>query len=338
MFFSLIIPVYNCEDYLNQCLESVMEQRFCDFELILVNDGSKDNSVGIMQSWAARYPEQIRLINKENEGVYLTRRRGLRESKGEYLLFLDADDRLLRADALQLIYDRIRSTGSDLLFFNATRNGTQRMFSYPYQDGTVFEEKNFAEIYRLFLDTKEFQHLWNKVFRRDLVDWGFPDEAFDSRMMRDGPFQIVPLLSRAKKAVYLDEILYFYRDDNPASLSHHFKPEFFRSVVSLHERVAKEAVGWKYKTDETDLLVKKACMVDICISAIKARDLPSDCGMSKMAYLKTISGNELFRKQYSLKKLEGFRKPVAFLLFHRCCGCVYLISMLVGLGKRVLGR
>ena len=57
MFFSLIIPVYNCEDYLNQCLESVMEQSFCDFELILVNDGSKDNSVGIMQSWAARYPE-----------------------------------------------------------------------------------------------------------------------------------------------------------------------------------------------------------------------------------------------------------------------------------------
>lgn len=337
MFFSILIPAYNCEKYIDGCISSIINQSYQDFELIIVDDGSKDGTADRCRVWAEKYPEQVHFISKKNSGAYLTRRQLLREAKGEYILFIDADDNYISNDALAHIKRRIEETNAELLFFDATSNinTMKKMFDYPYQNGEVFEGERIAEIYRLFVNTKKFQHLWNKAFKRSLVDYELPDEPFQFRMLRDGVYQIVPLLSTADKIVYLDEILYFYRTDNESSVSHTFKIDFYYSMVALHSRILECSKTWKHKNAETDEYVKAGCTADMCISAVKARDLPKETPMSRSDYIKMIANEPLFRKQYTQNHLARFRKLIAWALYHRQYWMVGLISSLVGAGKKV---
>lgn len=93
MFFSIIIPIYNAEEYLNRCLSSLLIQEFDDFEIILINDGSTDDSLKICNDFLAQSKRKsITVFNKINEGVSIARNKGIELSKGEWILFLDADD------------------------------------------------------------------------------------------------------------------------------------------------------------------------------------------------------------------------------------------------------
>lgn len=98
---SIIIPLYNKEHSIRETLSSILSQSYKDFEIVVVNDGSKDNSVSVVESIC---DSRIRLINKENEGVSKTRNRGIMEAKGEWVLFLDADD-TMENDCLQSLID-----------------------------------------------------------------------------------------------------------------------------------------------------------------------------------------------------------------------------------------
>ena len=113
MLFSIIVPVYNVELYLRQCLDSVIHQTFSDYEIICINDGSTDNSSVILQEYS-----QIRIINQANKGLSAARNIGIKEATGDYLIFLDSDD-WLENDALQIIHDNL--TDEDLLCFNGRR-------------------------------------------------------------------------------------------------------------------------------------------------------------------------------------------------------------------------
>lgn len=98
---SIIIPLYNKENCIKDTINSILSQNYKDFEIVVVNDGSKDNSVAVVESIC---DSRIRLINKENEGVSKTRNRGIKEAKGEWLLFLDADD-TMENGCLQALID-----------------------------------------------------------------------------------------------------------------------------------------------------------------------------------------------------------------------------------------
>lgn len=99
MKVSVIIPVYNVEKYLESCLESIKSQTFTDYELILINDGSTDESVAIMRRYA-KTDARIRIISQSNRGVSAARNLGLSVAEGEYVLFVDSDDTIL-PDALE---------------------------------------------------------------------------------------------------------------------------------------------------------------------------------------------------------------------------------------------
>ena len=91
---SVIIPVYNTEKYLEKCLSSVLNQTYCDLEIIIVNDGSTDNSELIIKEYETKYPDKIKYYKKENSGLSDTRNYGVKKATGEYLCFLDSDDYL----------------------------------------------------------------------------------------------------------------------------------------------------------------------------------------------------------------------------------------------------
>lgn len=118
---SVIIPVYNSEKYLNKCLDSVFGQSFDDFELILVNDGSSDSSLNIMESYLKRYPDKMSVLNQENSGQAAARNRGLDEARGEFVFFVDSDD-YLHTDALQIAYSHAAEHKLDIVCFNLFRD------------------------------------------------------------------------------------------------------------------------------------------------------------------------------------------------------------------------
>ena len=119
IFLSIIIPVYNSEKYLKTCLDSVIYQNFKNFEVICINDGSKDNSLQILQEYAIK-DNRIFVINQQNTGQGIARNRALAQAKGKYILYLDSDD-WLEDEALEKIYDKLNDCPTDILIFNYNR-------------------------------------------------------------------------------------------------------------------------------------------------------------------------------------------------------------------------
>ena len=104
MFFSVIVPVYNVEKYLKECLDSILSQTFKDFELILVNDGSKDSSPAICDEYAEK-DSRVKVIHKENGGQSTARNMGIEKATGEFAVFLDSDD-LLSPNTFEILIEK----------------------------------------------------------------------------------------------------------------------------------------------------------------------------------------------------------------------------------------
>ena len=111
---SIIIPIYNSEKYLEKCIESVLNQTEQSFELILINDGSKDSSEEIMTKYKNKYPDKIKIFSQENKGIGETRNRGIKESDGKYLFFIDNDD-TIKKDYLETFINEAEKNDFDMV-------------------------------------------------------------------------------------------------------------------------------------------------------------------------------------------------------------------------------
>lgn len=111
---SVIVPVYNAEKYLHRCIDSVLTQTYTDFELLLIDDGSKDKSGEICDEYAIK-DNRIRVVHKDNSGVSDTRNRGMDMAQGEYLMFLDADDFWVQADGMRLFLSKAKEYDLDII-------------------------------------------------------------------------------------------------------------------------------------------------------------------------------------------------------------------------------
>ena len=131
--FSIILPVYNCQKYVKKCIKSVLNQTYSDFELIIVDDGSTDKSLSIMQK-IAETDSRIKLIHQENTGVALARKRAIEEATGDYTTFIDSDDVYL-PDYLKAMYNLITETGAQIV-----------QVSYYKKYGPYCSEKKLSDI------------------------------------------------------------------------------------------------------------------------------------------------------------------------------------------------
>jgi glycosyltransferase involved in cell wall biosynthesis len=135
MHFSIIIPVYNVEPYLRQCLDSVLKQNYSDYEMICINDGSTDNCLSILQEYKER-DGRIKIIDQDNHGLSAARNAGMKAASGEYILLLDSDD-WLEPEALQTLTSGQK--GEDMICFNGKRHFEDGRKESP--DQGITEEK-----------------------------------------------------------------------------------------------------------------------------------------------------------------------------------------------------
>lgn len=146
---SVVVPVYNVEKYLRECLDSLANQTFEDFEVICVNDGSDDSSPDILEEYASE-DERFKIVSQENKGLSGARNTGMNYIKGRYLLFLDSDD-WLELNALELLYNHANALNSEMVIFP---------YRYFNQETKQYEENDFTKLnmFDSSVDNKNFNY------------------------------------------------------------------------------------------------------------------------------------------------------------------------------------
>lgn len=203
---SVIIPVYNTSIYLRQCLDSVLEQDFDDYEVICVNDGSTDNSLEILREYEKK-SSKIKVIDQTNSGVATTRNTGLKNASGDFLAFLDSDD-FIRENYLSKLYNAALKTKSDIVICNFYRYYEQTNFAKPVFYRFRRGQFNKYEILKgLIPDNLIHSYLWNKLWKREIFEDNnaFPNMKFEDLAIMS------ELIYKANKITVIPEALYYYR-------------------------------------------------------------------------------------------------------------------------------
>lgn len=213
---SVIVPIYNISSYLPKCLDSIVGQTYRELEILLVDDGSTDESSAICDDYAAR-DARIRVIHKENEGLVAARKTGLREAAGEYVGYVDGDD-WIEPGMYEHMLSRMQQTGAEVVICGIYEDTgeicRQRQQFFP--DGFYDKEKLIQQIYPQMIVGEEFfewklsPSVWDKLFKREKL---LPfQEAVDERIrMGEDAACVYPLMLSAESCYFMEEPLYHYR-------------------------------------------------------------------------------------------------------------------------------
>lgn len=235
--FSIIVPIYNVEKYLKQCLDSILSQTYPNFELILVNDGSTDSCGEICEKYQAK-DERIHIIHQENRGLLAARRVGIKAATGDYIIHVDSDDYVMDT-LLEKLYNKISETECDLLLYAYSRADNEgnilKSVSFdelPVTDGYVARE----ELIRAMLVETRYNNLWAKCAKKTIVDSDTDYSIYGRLMIMEDLFQSIPLIEKADKIGVIKEPLYIYRVV-PGSMSNQIRRDYIHNFITVFNRL-----------------------------------------------------------------------------------------------------
>lgn len=297
---SLIIPVYNREDFIGELADVIKTQLDSDIEVIFVDDGSTDNSRKIIIDKCDSL-RNVKLISTIHAGPGAARNRGLAEATKEYIWFVDSDD-LIAPDAISKLKNIVNSEDkiSDLFVFNFSTDG---------EDIILFKENrksfNKNEGMELFLNNRFYNCVWNKLFKTKLIKENgckFPEDVCNGE---DGVF-ILSYLDKTDKIAYLNENIYKYRI-NANSLTAILSAEIFKTNFKVYGIKKKYAADYNVKSDYLDNTFSASVLKNI-VSIINDKNSREDI---IEAYRYIFSNKELLN---NVKKIKCKLHPALDLL------------------------
>jgi len=210
---SVIVPCYNLEQYIDKCLSSIVGQTYSNLEILLINDGSSDNTGAICDAWQKR-DQRIRVIHKQNEGLSYARKTGIEKATADYVTFVDVDDWIDRNMYTDMM-TALLSTNSDIAqceFCKVFEDGRIEYRNQEHKTGSV-EIVGREEGVILILDDKKWNSvMWNKIFKKCLFD----HVVFYNNYNLGEDFIAHDLFHQASQTVFLADTYYFYfqREDS----------------------------------------------------------------------------------------------------------------------------
>lgn len=205
---SIVVPIYNVEKYVGRCIESIIQQTYKKLEIILVNDGSNDQSYAIITKYAKK-DERIVIVNKQNGGLSDARNEGIRHSHGEYLVFIDSDD-YIHQQYVEVLYSKAKIYQADIVVCEGVRVNNNKIGNKEKKIEDNYKTTVCAPIDAMKLwynsDFKNPTVAWNKLYNAKL----FKNERFDYGKLHEDEFIMHRLFMNANKVVYLWLELYFY--------------------------------------------------------------------------------------------------------------------------------
>lgn len=243
--FSIIIPSYNAERYLEECIRSVEGQTLHDFEVVAVDDGSTDSTAQILRSWESRRA-YVGLLSQSNRGLLAARRAGLSRAKGEYVVFLDSDDCLV-PNALERLAEVLAVARPDILsfeFYREESNPRKEGGAHGLLPGTLYEG-GFLIKAREAICSGNYNNLCGKVIRREvlLADETDYEGTFSRLQHGEDWLQLLGAADHASSVLHLSEPLYFYRP-NDSSMTARYRSSQLDDLSRLSRMLMSRAHVW----------------------------------------------------------------------------------------------
>lgn len=190
--FSIVIPVYNAEGSIGVCLNKIAKQTYEDFELVIVNDGSTDNSLKIIKEFATQHPTMsINVISQDNAGAGAARNTGINESKGEYIVFIDSDD-YIDDDFLEQTDDIIKQNNADVVFIDIVRED---------KNGRIIRYERMSDYKHL---AKERMIRWQLTGK---MPWGGVRKIVKSTLVKDNNLRYATQIKVGEESIYSFRVL-----------------------------------------------------------------------------------------------------------------------------------
>lgn len=225
---SVIVPVYNVEKYLEKCLNSLVGQTLSDIEILVVNDGSPDNSQAIIDDFAARYPDKIRPFIKENGGLSDARNFGIAHAEGEYIAFVDSDD-YVDMDMYELMYQKATECDADVVCCPFTLVADDEIVPQHFGDGVSHFGKSVAESPQILRQVNSYA--WNKMYRRDF--WNRHDFCFPVGRLFEDSALIYNVMGAANRVECVDTPFYYYLFSRADSITNTVDERVFDILHSI---------------------------------------------------------------------------------------------------------
>ena len=228
---SVIIPCYNQEKYIAECLDSVLAQTFDDFEAIVVNDGSKDNSLDIIKEYASKHPDKIRYIDQQNQGVVIARNIAISQAKGKYIYPLDGDDKIA-SDCLEKLHDAMINNKGDVIYCNVELFGDETgifNLSAPTKFNMCIQNRVCVSALYKKADWEKYGG-YDEIMKKGLEDWEF----------------WLNFIEDNKSFYKVNESLFFYRILN-ASRNHSIDERINKELIKIIRNKHRKLFNWKVR-------------------------------------------------------------------------------------------
>ena len=320
---SVIVPVYNVEKYLRQCIDSLLQQTYQNTEIILVNDGSKDSSGEICDEYAEKY-SNVSAVHKENAGLGMARNTGLEHVTGKYIAFVDSDDWLSK-DLLEVLYNSLIANNVDFCKsgFQRVKNDGTTVSVTQYKNETFEGDRAKKELLPRMIGSSPSQHdsiemcVWGVLYNTEIIKSHgirFPSER--EFISEDLVFNI-DYMQHANGACTVDAVCYNYRV-NENSLSRSYRPDRYKACAYFYSEMEKKLKKYGYD-DMTMLRLKRMFFIHVRMSiSQETRAVSGLSAKQNRENIKAICNNSLLRnviKNYPVYKLE-FRQAMFVLLVY----------------------
>ena len=313
MKFSVILPCYNVEKYLNECVESILKQSYKDYEIILVDDGAKDSTPKICDDYAQNYPF-VKVVHQPNAGLSAARNTGTKYAEGEYIVYVDSDDFFNGENVLQKIAERTSGNPDVIAYkfieyneFNGSYSDCSFNFDIKSKNGSL------AEKYLELIDKDAYYNsAWSKAIKRSiLIDNNI---EFERGLLGEDNEWYYHVVMAANTLELIDEPLYVYRR-RPGSITTTTKRKNLTDMLHILEKwtsILNDHVGDERADVVLGSLAKQFCSAVILYAGLQdVEDLYPE--LKKYSYLLKYSSNKrvvIFRWAIRLLGLKGFTKAL----------------------------
>lgn len=287
-FFSIIVPIYNAERYLRQCIMSVVGQTCDDWELILVNDGSKDSSIKICREYAQN-DSRIIVVDKVNEGVSIARKKGAEISRGEYILFLDSDDWISK-NSVEVLKVYLSKYNYDIIKFGAYTAYENKIIERPIRfEGEYHKADIQKHIFPILIQDKNSKSytpsIWGSVYRRNIIEPYLIADKY--AIIGEDSACVIPAVFHASSILFIKERLYYYRKNdssvtntkkalnwnNPAVIANHIENNidvgFFDFKEQIYRRITHDLFNvsisqfYSFSYSKSKIMIKEGLSRDM---------------------------------------------------------------------------
>lgn len=295
--YSFIVPVYNTEKYLKKCLDSLVNQTYKDFEIIVVNDGSTDKSSSIISKYQKKY-KNIIVIDKENEGLSMARNRGVQKSSGKYIIFVDSDD-YVSNKLLEEVDKKIDD--SDILRFQiATEDEEYTKINEYHEEG--FESMCGYDAFRYLSSYHFVEPAWCYVIRKNY----YIENKFSFKKgVYHEDFGLIPyVIYKARKVKSVDFIGYYYIQRNGSIMNNNDYKKTVKKAFDMLEqyktmRLFAKNINRKNNLDDYFLSYISNSVI------VKARELKKD---EKKVYINELKKLNVFDGMLVNTRIRRFKK------------------------------